>query len=209
MRPCARVSLPRFGTGLAFLGLGSSATLFRFGGSSILHIFVSLSQFTTTQGSTAFASTFRQTSSHQGRIDTQIVHLILDRIIRQHGFIVLILRTVTNRSGSHRFVTRVVRVGFLLKNSFAFPNRRHGRLLLGIQIRFVVFHIGRGRFRGELLLFSFQLLETGVNIGINVIGNVLAVDNFGNGVEFPFVLFQIVILAVIGSPDTGTTILPH
>mmetsp|Transcript_2336 Transcript_2336/g.5750 ORF Transcript_2336/g.5750 Transcript_2336/m.5750 type:complete len:284 (-) Transcript_2336:1156-2007(-) len=73
----------------------------------------------------------------------------------------------------------------------------------------VSIHVGRGVFLVQPLLLLLQQLQFGINVRIDVVGNVLPVQDLGHGVEAPLGIGEVVPLAVVGGPHARSAVLPH
>ena len=147
---------------------------------------------------------------HLGGIDAVLVHLPLHlgRIARSG--VVLVAAAAADGAGLHRLVLAAVADARVAGDGLALPDGLDGGRLLLVEVGLRILpHGGRGLLLDELGLLLLEAGQLGIDVRVDVVGDVLAVEDLGNGIEAPLLILEVVDLAVVGSPDAGSAVLPH
>ena len=147
---------------------------------------------------------------HLGGVDAVPVHLPLHlgRIARSG--VVLVAAAAADGAGLHRLVLAAVADARGAGDGLALPDGPDGGRLLLVEVGLrIVPHGGRGLLLHELGLLLLEAGQLGVDVRVDVVDDVLAVEDLGDGVEAPLLVLEVVDLPVVGSPDAGSAVLPH
>mmetsp|Transcript_38297 Transcript_38297/g.114685 ORF Transcript_38297/g.114685 Transcript_38297/m.114685 type:complete len:752 (-) Transcript_38297:278-2533(-) len=157
-----------------------------------------------------FPPAFLHALHHPRRVHSQNVHLPLDLAFVQRPDVVLVLVPSPNRSTHLGVPRRTLPPARATGDLLTVTNLADGQFLVLVEVGLLVHVRARGLELGDQLgLLPFQLVELGVNVRIDVVGDVLAVEYLRDGVELPFRVQKIVLLPEVRRPNARTPILPH
>mmetsp|Transcript_1305 Transcript_1305/g.3751 ORF Transcript_1305/g.3751 Transcript_1305/m.3751 type:complete len:542 (-) Transcript_1305:698-2323(-) len=147
---------------------------------------------------------------HLGGIDAVLVHLPLYLGSIARTGVMLVAASAADGAGLHRLVLTTVLDTSTAGDGLAIPNGLNGGRLLLLKVRlWILSHDGRSLFLDELGLLFLEAGKLGIDVRVDVVGDILTVDDLGNRIETPLLVFEVVDLTVVGSPDAGTAVLPH
>mmetsp|Transcript_19940 Transcript_19940/g.46844 ORF Transcript_19940/g.46844 Transcript_19940/m.46844 type:complete len:562 (+) Transcript_19940:1393-3078(+) len=148
---------------------------------------------------------------HGRGVDSNLFHAPPDGVGVELGVLVVyVLLPSPYRAGQGRAVPTPRPLPELLLGLDAVPYLVDGRAFRLVEVVVVLPRHGRGV--PLLLQFLLLLLEQSellVDVRIDEVGDVLAVEDLGYRVEPPFGVGEVVLFAVVGGPDSWTAVLPH
>merc|ERR1719199_690373 len=147
---------------------------------------------------------------HLGGVDAVLVHLPLHLGRVARSGVVLVAAAAADGAGLHRLVLAAVADARGAGDGLALPDGPDGGRLLLVEVGLrIVSHGGRGLLLHELGLLLLEAGQLGVDVRVDAVDDVLAVEDLGDGVEAPLLVLEVVDLPVVGSPDAGSAVLPH
>mmetsp|Transcript_6058 Transcript_6058/g.13198 ORF Transcript_6058/g.13198 Transcript_6058/m.13198 type:complete len:385 (-) Transcript_6058:1221-2375(-) len=163
-----------------------------------------------TERSIPLASASAGSLEHLGGVNAVFVHILLDLLGVACARIVLVPSPASDRAGLDGLVLSLVGRTGVAGDNLTLADSLNGSRLLFVKVRLrILAHGGGSLLLQQLSLFFFEFGKLFIYIRIDEVGNVLAVNDLRDGIEAPFLILEVINLAIIRCPNTRPAILPH